>query len=304
MQGFTLLATRSLLADWPGLLFIAEFRSPLIKPIYSTGPHHGYRFALVAAGSLLLMFLDLRFNQLDKARQSLSYVVAPVQSLVALPSELVKWSSETFSERNVLLDSNRSLRSQMLILQQKVQWLAILEAENGRLRQLLNATARLETEFLTAELIRVDPDPFSIQVIVNRGAQDGVAVGQAVVDADGLFGLVVQVDSLSSRVALVADVNLAVPVYINRNGMRTVVVGTGDLNSLELEYMPDTADVKIGDILVTSGLGLRFPAGYPVAEVIAIEHDPGEPFARIRAAPLARLDRSRSMLIVFQGQKQ
>jgi len=250
------------------------------------------------------MFLDIRFTQIDWVRQTLSYVVSPVQSLVSLPNGVLKWSSETFSERNDLLESNRALRSQMIILQQKVQKLAILEAENDRLRRLLDATSRFETTFITAELVSVDPDPFSIQVIVNRGAQDGVYVGQAVVDADGLFGLVVQVDSLTSRVALVADVNLAVPVYVNRNGMRSVVVGTGNLNSLEMEYVPDTADIQIGDTLVTSGLANRFPEGYPVAEVTAIEHDPGEPFAKIRVKPLAQLGRSRSLLMVFQQKEE
>ena len=246
------------------------------------------------------MFLDMRFSQVDQVRQALSYIVSPVQSLVSMPSDLVRWSSETFAERDELLASNRTLRSQLLILQQKAQRLAVLEAENERLRQLLNATSRLQSSFLTAELVSVDPDPFSIQVIVNRGAQDGAYVGQAVLDADGLFGLVVQVDSFTSRVALVADVNLAVPIYVNRNGMRSVVVGTGDLGSLEMEFVPDTADIQIGDILVTSGLAGRFPEGYPVAEVIAIEHDPGEPFAHIRAKPLAKLGRSRSLIMVFQ----
>jgi rod shape-determining protein MreC len=246
------------------------------------------------------MFLDNRFVQVDQLRQAISYVVSPVQSLVSLPSDLVQWSSETFAERDELLDSNRTLRSQMIILQQKVQQLAVLEAENDRLRRLLDATSRLESDFITAEMIGVNPDPFSHQVIVNRGANDGVYVGQSVVDADGLFGLVVQVESLTARVALVADVNLPVPVYVNRNGMRSVVVGTGDLDSLEMEYVPDTADIVIGDTLVTSGLGKRYPAGYPVAEVIAIEHDPGEPFARIRARPFAELGRSRNLLMVFQ----
>lgn len=249
---------------------------------------------------MTLMFLDMQFSQTDRLRQTVSYVISPVQSLVSFPSDFLSWTSETFSERNELLESNRTLRSQLIVLQQKAQQLAVLEAENARLRRLLNATAQLESSYISAELVSVDPDPFSIQVIVNRGAQDGVFVGQSVVDADGLFGMVVQVDSLTSRVALVADVNLAVPVYVNRNGMRSVVVGTGDLNSLEMEYVPDTADIKIGDLLVTSGLANRFPPGYPVAEVIAIEHDPGEPFARIRVRPLAELDRSRNLLMVFQ----
>lgn len=251
------------------------------------------------------MFLDGRYNsEINWLRQSLSYFVSPVQSLIALPNDLVRWSSETFSEREELLDSNRAMRNQMMVLQQKMQQLAVLEAENDRLRQLLNATSRLESSFITAELISVDPDPFSIQIIVNRGAQDGVFVGQAVVDADGLFGLVVQIDSFTSRVALVADVNLAVPVYVNRNGLRSVAIGTGDLTYLEMEYVPDTADIEVGDILVTSGLGGRFPAGYPVAEISSIEHDPGEPFARIQATPLARLGQSRNLLMVFQKEAE
>ena len=210
------------------------------------------------------------------------------------------WSTETFSERNELLETNRRARSQILILQQKVQQLSVLEAENERLRRLLDATARLESEVMTAELISVDPDPFTIQVIVNRGAQDGVYLGQAVVDAYGLFGVVVQVDSLTSRVALVADVNFAVPVYVNRNGIRSVVTGTGNLDLLEMEYMTNTADVQIGDLLVTSGLGGLFPEGYPVAEVVSVEHDPGTAFANIKVKPLAHLGQSRSLLMVFQ----
>lgn len=254
--------------------------------------------------SAALVFLDLTFPQTDRVRQTLSFTISPIQSLVSLPNDVMQWSAETFSERNELLESNRGLRSQMIILQQKAQQLAVLEAENDRLRRLLDATARLENSYIAAELISVDPDPFSIQVIVNRGAQDGVYVGQSVVDADGLFGLVVQVDSFTSRVALVADVNLAVPVYVNRTGMRSVVVGNGNLETLEMEFVPDTADILIGDILVTSGLAGRFPTGYPVAEVVAIEHDPGEPFARIRATPLAQLGRSRSLLMVFQQEAE
>lgn len=247
----------------------------------------------------MLVFLDLRFTQIDQLRQTLSYLVSPVQSLVSLPRDLLRWSGQTFAERDELLEANRALRSQVGVLQTKIQQLAILEVENDRLRRLLDATARLSSNYLTAELISVDPDPFSIQVIVNRGAQDGIYVGQAVVDADGLFGLVVQVDSLTSRVALIADVNMAVPVYVNRNGMRSVVIGAGDLMSLEMEFVPDTADLLVGDMLVSSGLAERFPAGYPVAEVVSIERDPGEPFAQIRARPFAQLDRSRNLLMVF-----
>lgn len=256
---------------------------------------------MVAFVSLALLFLDARYVQVDMLRQSISYIVSPVQSLVSFPSEIINWSSTTFAEREELLENNRTLNSQISILQQKMQKLAVLEAENDRLRQLLDASARLESSFKTTGMVSVDPDPYSIQVIIDRGASDGAYVGQAILDADGLFGMITQVNSLTSRVVLVADANIAVPVYVNRNGMRSVVIGTGDLNNLELEYVPDTADIVVGDILVTSGLAGRYPEGYPVAMVIAKEHDPGEPFARIRAKPLAQLNKSKNLLMVFQN---
>lgn len=250
------------------------------------------------------MTLDARYTQLDIVRQALSYLVSPVQQLISLPNDMVEWSSRTFAEREEILDENQSLRSQVLILQQKAQQLAVLQAENQRLRSLLGATERIEASYVTAEMISVDPDPFTHQVIINRGAQDGVYMGQAVLDATGLFGQVIQVDSLSSRVLLVADANHAVPVQVNRNGMRSILVGTGDLDSLELEFVPETADIQVGDLLMTSGLAERFPEGYPVAEVEDIEHNPGEAFARIRAQPLAALARSRNLLLVFRDQEE
>ena len=256
--------------------------------------------AVAALVSFALMTLDARFTQVDYLRQSLSYLVSPVQSLISLPTDMVEWSSRTFAERDELLEENRSLRNQVLVLRQKVQQLAVLQAENQRLRRLLGATERFDAAYVTAEMISVDPDPFTHQVIINRGAQDGVYVGQAVLDATGLFGQVIQVNSLTARVLLVADANHAVPVQVNRNGMRSILVGTGDLSVLEMEFVPDTADIRIGDLLMTSGLAGRFPEGYPVAEVQAIEHDPGEPFAHIRAKPLAQLARSRSLLLVFE----
>jgi rod shape-determining protein MreC len=250
----------------------------------------------------MLLFLDTRFTQVDALRQTVSYIVSPVQSLVSLPSKIIGWSSATFAERDEILENNRTLTNQISILQQKMQTLAVLEAENDRLRRLLDASARLESTFKTTEMISVDPDPYSIQVIINRGAKDGAYVGQAILDADVLFGMITQVNSLTSRVVLVADVNIAVPVYINRNGLRSVVIGTGDLNTLELEYVPDTADIVVGDVLVTSGLAGRYPSGYPVAQVVAMEHDPGEPFASIRAKPLAQLNKSKNLLMVFQNE--
>ncbi|MEX0584768.1 MAG: rod shape-determining protein MreC, partial [Natronospirillum sp.] len=162
----------------------------------------------------------------------------------------------------------------------------------------------LEDRFISAELIGVDPDPFTHQVILNRASRDGAYIGQPVVDANGLVGQVIRVDLVTSRVLLLGDPNHAVPVQVNRNGVRTTVTGTGDLNELRLMFVPETADIVVGDLLVTSGLGGRFPKGYPVAEVTHVESQPGAQFSDVRARPLAELDRTRHVLLVdTEGQR-
>lgn len=269
-----------------------------MSSIFSRGPVLGYRLALAALFSVMLVAADIRYPQVDQVRQVLSFATTPVIWIVNFPGRMFGWASDSLAPREELQRENETLKAQLLVLQRKTQQLVVVQAENSRLRELVNASEKLDEEILAAQLIGLDSDAFSHQVIINKGERDGVRVGQPVLDASGLMGQIIQVDGLSSRALLVADPNHAVPVQINRNGVRAIAVGNGSLSQMELMFVPDTADIEVGDLLITSGLGGKFPEGYPVAEVTSIEHDPGEHFAKILIRPLAELNRSKHVLLV------
>jgi len=269
-----------------------------MSSIFSQGPVHGYRLALAVLLSIALMAGDIRYSQFNYLRQYLGFAITPVILIVSIPSRISEWSDSTLVPREQLLRENESLKIQLLVLHRKTQELAVIQAENKRLRELVNASERVGKDILAAQLIGLDSDAFTHQVIINKGKDDGVFIGQPVLDAKGLMGQIVKVDKLTSRVLLVADANHAVPVQVNRNGVRAIAVGNGSLDAMELMFVPDTADIILGDLLVTSGLGNKFPEGYPVATVEAIEHDPGEHFAKVIVKPLAELNRSRHVLLV------
>ncbi len=199
---------------------------------------------------------------------------------------------------------NAELKTQVLILQRKSQQMAALAAENVRLRQLLNASNILQETVLIAELIGVSPNPLSHQVIISRGSNEGVFKGQPVLDAFGLMGQVVEVSPESSSVLLISDATHAIPIQVNRNGVRAIAEGTGDMTSLSLRHVSANADIRVGDLLVSSGLGNRFPVGYPVAEVKQVVRDPAKAFLTVTAKPMARLDRSRHLLLVFESVRE
>ncbi len=259
----------------------------------------GYRLLLCVLVSAALMFLDTRFTRMEVVRAQLSTLVAPIQWVVSLPSEVLNWGSLAFSDQRALLEENRRLRGQLLTLSHRVQRMASLTAENVRLRELLAAGQRDEVPFITAELLSLDTDPFSYQMVIDRGRRNGAYVGQPVMDASGVVGQITSVSAYSSRVLLVADASHALPVQINRNGLRFIVQGTGLYDELNVMHVPDTADIRVGDLLITSGLAGRFPLGYPVARVAQVEHDPGRPFATVIATPVAQLQRSRHFLLLF-----
>ncbi|MCL7941053.1 rod shape-determining protein MreC [Halomonas sp. ATCH28] len=246
-----------------------------------------------------LMFADTRFTRMEPVRAQLSTLVAPIQWLVSLPSDVLNWGSLALSDQRALVDENRRLREQILTLSHRVQRMASLTAENVRLRELLAATRQRDMPYITAELLSLDPDPFTHQMVIDRGRRDGVYVGQPVLDASGLVGQITATSAYSSRVLLLADASHALPVQVNRNGLRFVLQGAGSYDALDVMHVPDTADIREGDLLTTSGLGGRFPPGYPVARVSAVVHDPGQPFARVTAAPVAQLQRSRHFLLLF-----
>ncbi len=238
-------------------------------------------------------------QQMETVRRTLAYVLTPVRSLANSPIYLSRNLNNLFADKAELLSENEAMRTQILILERQNQKLASLQAENQRMRDLLGASQLIDERVLAAEILALDPDPFTHKMIINKGAEDGVRIGQPVIDAQGVFGQVVSVEAYTSRIMLIADVNAALPVQINRNGVRAIAIGSGNLGQINLVFVPNTADVEVGDLVVTSGLGGRFPEGYPVARVVAVDHPDGEDFARIIATPEAALDRSRHLLILL-----
>jgi rod shape-determining protein MreC len=249
--------------------------------------------------SLSLMTLDHRQHHLEGIRATLAVVVYPLQYLVDLPFAVGGWASENLAARSTLLEENGTLREQQLTLQFKLQKFEALESENQRLRSLLQSSSRKWERVLIAELLRVDFDPFRQLVLLNKGENDDVFQGHPLLDAHGVLGQVVHVSPFSSSAILITDPSHAVPIQVNRNGLRGLAVGTGADGLLDIPHLPNNADIEVGDLLVTSGLGLRFPPGYPVARVSHIEKDPTEPFATVSATPLAQLKQTREVLLVW-----
>lgn len=257
------------------------------------------RLLVFAVLSAVLMVVDARLDTLQAVRSQLGVVVGPVYWLGRLPVTLWEAATEELSSRSELAAENEQLKAERLMMQRRLQKLAALTEQNVRLRELLNSSALVDDEVLATELIGIDPNPFTQRILIDKGAKDGVLLGQPVLDARGLMGQVVEVMPYTSRVLLLTDITHSIPVQVNRNGLRAIATGSGNQDRLELRHVADTADIKEGDLLVSSGLGQRFPSGYPVATVTEVIHDSGQPFAIVRAMPTANLNRSRYMLLVF-----
>jgi rod shape-determining protein MreC len=250
--------------------------------------------------SAALIAADARFDKLTTVRSTLATGLGPVYWLGNAPYRFSDWFSGLFVSREDLQEENEELKTRLLILERRALKYAALASENNELRRLLNSSEEVDDRVIVGEVVGVSPDPFSHEVVINKGESDGVTVGQAVLDAEGLLGQVIQTSQFTSRVLLVSDSSHAVPVEVVRNGLRSILLGNGETDELELVHVPDTADIREGDMLVSSGLGGRFPRGYPVAEVSKVTQEPGEPFVDIRAVPKARLNQSRLVLVVFQ----
>lgn len=280
---------------------MSSMRSPTSHWSFAPSSSRGIKTFLLIVVSIVLLTLDRQAHHLDQFRSGLAVVVYPVRAAVDVPFSAWDWLTVALSSRADLLEENAALRGELLEMSASRQRLAALEAENLRLRELLGSSRRVAHDVLVASLLRADFDPFRHRVTLNRGSDDGVREGMALLDAEGVVGQVTLTTPFSAEAVLISDPNHAIPVEINRNGVRTVALGTGDLNRLELRYLQNSADVEEGDLLVTSGLGGRFPRGYPVAVIASIRRDPGQAFAEITATPLAKLDRLREVLIVNAG---
>lgn len=267
--------------------------------LFPRGPGLGLKLTLFVSLSILLMVAENQGSQrLEPVRQWMSWALMPVLWMAASPAEVGN-GVDHFRSRESLLTDNRELRERLLKQDARLLRLESLEAENIRIRELLASATSLEDRVLIAEILATSQDPYRHQIVLNKGGRDGVYRGQALVDAEGVMGQVVQVNPGSSVALLITDPDHGIPVEINRTGLQTIALGRGDGHSLSLPYLPGNADVKVGDLLVTSGLGGRFPAGYPVGTVHELKHAGGESFMEAIAWPKAKLSQGRQALLVW-----
>lgn len=268
------------------------------RPLFPRGPGLGLKalvLCLLAGGTILM---DARTQALAPVRDGLAWLLRPVLWVAGLPSAIAG-TAEHLQTRESLVEENAVLRENQLLLQAQLQKLDALEMENQRLRELLASSAQLEERVLIAEVLSASQDPYREQIVLNKGARDSVYKGQALVDAQGVLGQVISVHPSTSVALLLTDPNHGIPVEINRTGLQTIALGRGDGQNLLLPYLPGTADVKVGDLLVSSPLGGRFPAGYPVGTITELKHEAGEHFMEALATPAARLNRGRQALLVW-----
>ncbi len=249
--------------------------------------------------SATLIFFDRQQNHFSKIRSVLSLFVMPIEYAVDWPIQWVSRIVTSISSHESLRQENVHLRAEHILLQAQLQKYVLLEKENQQLHALLQSAPRTEGKMAAARALALDLSPLMQQIVVDRGTQQGVYLGQAVLDADGVVGQVVQSGWLTSRVLLISDSQSAVPVIVERTGVRAVIEGQGSFSRLALINVPKTADIEVGDTLVTSGLAQRFPEGYPVGQVVSIIDRSGEDFVDIEVVPSARLNRSQLVLLVW-----
>ncbi|WP_439824837.1 rod shape-determining protein MreC [Aeromonas caviae] len=274
-----------------------------MKPIFGRGPSLQLRLFLAVIISVAAIVADSRFGVFSHVRVYLSSLVSPLQYIANAPGTLLDTMSTQVQTRADLIEQTKQQEQQLFTLRSRLLKLDQLEHENQRLRELLGSPVHKESRKMVAELLSVDSDPFSHQVLINKGALDGVYNGQPVINDQGVVGQVLHVGSTTSRVLLITDSSHGIPVRVLRNDLRAIASGSGELDKLELRNLPRNTDVQVGDLLVTSGLGGRFPEGYPVATVTRSDYVEGKPFAQIEAKPLVALDRLRYLLLLWTDKK-
>jgi rod shape-determining protein MreC len=278
---------------------VAVFGSGSSRVGGGRGPSFGFRFFCYALLSVVLMFYDQRGGWLDTARYGLQAAIYPLQLAVNSPSAAWRWLEETFATRESLQKEVDTLRVRLRDQQLLTMRQAALEHENASLRGLNTALPDVIEKRLVGEVISVEVSTLRQRLVVNRGGNSGVYKSQPVISGEGVLGQVYRIGPFSSEIILITDAEHALPVQVLRSGVRTIALGTGKSTSLELPYVPQNYDVKVGDLLVTSGLGEVFPYGLPVAKVTKVERDQAQPLAQIHAEPLAHIDNDREVLFVW-----
>ncbi|MFV1992811.1 MAG: rod shape-determining protein MreC [Acidiferrobacterales bacterium] len=253
--------------------------------------------------STTLMLLDHNGQYLQVVRNALSVLVYPVQIVAEIPSDVAESVSGLFESDEVQTEALVKLKTERLLLLAKLQKLQALEKENIRLRKMLESSSKVTDRAVVAELLQVHPDPFTRKIVINRGSKHGVYIGQPVIDSFGILGQVTRVNLLNSTVTLITDSSHAIPVMVNRNGLRTIIMGTGAQDTVKIPFLSSSVNVEEGDLLVSSGMGNTFPEGYPVATISKISSDPNEAFLDIEAKPLAKLNNNKEVLLIWPGKQ-
>lgn len=267
--------------------------------IFTRGPSLNIRLTLALAMSVMLIVLDFKLDAFSTTRVFLNSLVSPVQYLANLPGQMLNASAQHLTSQQALIEEKEQLTNRLLLLNEKLQRFEVLEQENKELRRLLDAPVRQNMRKMVAELMAVDNTPYSQQIVINKGAIDGVYLGQSILDERGIVGQVMEVGTTNSRVLLISDVTHSIPVRSVRNNSRFIASGGGAIDELYLTHVAHSADIQEGDILVSSGLGEVFPEGYPVAEVTQVVRDESRPFAQITIAPQAKLNRLKYLLLLW-----
>jgi rod shape-determining protein MreC len=269
------------------------------RPIIGRGPPLGAGLFFLGVVSVVVMVLDHRGGYLDTARLWMSAAANPIYAVVQTPYQLWSWLTGSFADRSRLRTENEKLTEQLRVARMQQLRFEALGEENRRLREIREASKGVSERTLIAEIINVSVQPFRHMVVINKGADDGVFRAQPVLDAFGVVGQVMQVGKSTATLILITDAEHAIPVLLNRSGIRSIAMGTGETAKLDLPYLTVESDVRPGDLLVSSGLDEIFPAGYPVGKVTKVERNAADTFALVEAQPLAQLDRDREVLLLW-----
>jgi rod shape-determining protein MreC len=267
-------------------------------PFFHRGPSPLTRLAVFALLSLALLFADTRYRYLENIRRAAAVVLYPMQRIVQLPGEALAYVGTYFSSQRTLADDNAALQAQLLSQAPLVQGYPAVEKENARLRGLMKLETRIPVDATAAEVLYSSRDPFTQKIFVDKGEAAGVQAGRAVIDSIGVVGQVTRVYPYMSEVTLVTDKDHAVPVKVERSGVRTVMYGAGAARPPELRYLSPSVEIEPGDLLVTSGIDGTYPAGLAVAQVVSVERETGLSFAHVTCKALAGIDNSAQVLIL------
>lgn len=270
-----------------------------MKPIFSRGPSLQLRLFLAVIAAIVLIVADSRLGTFAKIRNYMDTAVSPFYFLANGPRKVLDSVSETLATRQQLELENRALRQELLLKNSDILLLGQFKQENARLRELLGSPLRQDEHKMVTQVMSTGSDPYSDQVVIDKGSDNGVYEGQPVISDKGVVGQVVAVAKMTSRVLLICDASHALPIQVLRNDIRVIAAGSGCTDDLQLEHLPGNTDIRVGDVLVTSGLGGRFPEGYPVAVVSSVKVDNQRAYTVIQARPTAGLQRLRYLLLLW-----